>query len=67
MEEQENLEDAKEPLVESNSQETASAVDSASKNRGLAGIFALWCLKLGFSAAMSIAILILGEYTCARA
>jgi hypothetical protein len=61
MEEPEDLEDAKELPLESNSEGTVSAIDSGSNNRGLAGIFAFWSLKLGFSAGISIAILILGQ------
>lgn len=60
MEELEDLEDAKELRLESNSEEIASAIDSSSKKLGLAGIFEFWSLKLGFSAGMSVAILILG-------
>ena len=61
MEELENQGDNKELPLESNSEGTASAIDSGSKKRGLAGIFAFWSLKLGFSAGISIAILIFGQ------
>jgi hypothetical protein len=66
MEEPEDLEDTQELALEANSEGTASAIDTGSKKRGLAGIFALWSLKFGFSAAVFISILILGECTCAR-
>ncbi len=60
-EEPEDLEDAKELHLESSLELPPSAVDSASKKRGPAGIFAFGGGKLGFNAGISIAILILGQ------
>jgi hypothetical protein len=61
MEEPEDLQVTKELPLESNSEGTVSAIDSGSKKRGLAGVFAFWSLKLGFGAGISIATLVLGQ------
>ncbi len=61
MEEPEDLEDTRELPLESLSDGTMSAIDSAANKRRLAGIFAFGREKLGFYAGISIAILILGK------
>jgi hypothetical protein len=61
LEELEDQGDTKELPLESKSEGTVSAIDSGSKKRGLAGVFAFWSLKLGFGAGTFIAILVLGQ------